>query len=55
MVLDYLGDIGDEIEIKDLDFVNDVCDLKCFFVLEEILISSDLCLNIEDLSNRNGK
>lgn len=53
MLLDYLGDIGDE--IKDLDFVDDVCDLKCFFVLEEILISSDLCLNIEDLSNRNGK
>lgn len=50
---DYLGDIGDE--IKDSDFVDDVCDSKCSPVSEEILTSSDSCSNIEDSSNRNGK
>lgn len=50
---DYLGDIGDE--IKDSDFVDDVCDSKCSPVSEEILTSSDLCSNIEDSCNRNGK
>lgn len=50
---DYLGDIGDE--IKDSDFVDDVCDSKRSPVSEEILTSSDSCSNIEDSSNRNGK
>lgn len=50
---DYLGNIGDE--IKDSDFVDDVCDSKPSPVSEEILTSSDSCSNIEDSSNRNGK
>lgn len=48
---DYLGNIGDE--IKDSDFVDDVCDSKPSPVSEEILTSSDSCSNIEDSSNRN--
>lgn len=52
---DYLGDIGDEIEIKDSDFVNDVCDSKRSPVSEEILTSSDSCSNIKDSNNRKGK